>query len=58
MEIEGIGTPDALWRLKQFYEDKGNDRDYRYAAQEALVRKGQLLPSQRQIITIHEMRGN
>ncbi|MEM4413174.1 MAG: hypothetical protein QXD59_02745 [Candidatus Caldarchaeum sp.] len=57
-KIEAIGTPDAMWRLKQFYENKANDREYRYAAQEALVRKGEILPGQRQIVSIHDLRHN
>jgi hypothetical protein len=52
-KIDAIDSPQAVSTLKQIYESKeyGDDRIYyRYAAQEALVRKGELLPEQRKVI--------
>jgi hypothetical protein len=52
-KIESFETSDAAWRLKQIYQNTQYDEGYRYAAQEALVRKGVILPNERKLIYIY-----
>jgi hypothetical protein len=52
-KIESFETSDAAWWLKQIYQNTQYDEGYRYAAQEALVRKGVILPNERKLIYIY-----